>query len=101
MQNKETASGVPASSISIIFFLGLVSTLALVATLIVGMDYFYARVDQKVYERYLSVVDPRLTELHASEDALLETYGWVDKGEGVVRVPVERAKELVLEETGR
>lgn len=28
----------------------------------------------------------------------LSTYGWVDKEKGVVRLPVERAAELVIEE---
>jgi hypothetical protein len=27
----------------------------------------------------------------------LETYGWVDKEGGVVRIPIERAMDLVLE----
>ena len=37
-----------------------------------------------------------LIELRAREAALLSTYGWVDKGAGVVRLPVERAMELAL-----
>lgn len=32
----------------------------------------------------------------AHEDSLLSTYGWVVKEAGVVRIPVERAKELSL-----
>lgn len=32
----------------------------------------------------------------AREDSLLTTYGWVVKEAGVVRIPVERAKELSL-----
>ncbi|MCC7008128.1 MAG: hypothetical protein IT184_04880 [Acidobacteria bacterium] len=31
------------------------------------------------------------------EDASLSTYGWVDKAAGVVRLPIARAKTLVLE----
>jgi len=44
-------------------------------------------------------VDPLhdLAELHASEDALLESYGWVDRSVGVVRIPIERALELTAE----
>jgi hypothetical protein len=29
---------------------------------------------------------------------LINSYDWVDKGKGIVRIPVERAKELVLQE---
>lgn len=33
--------------------------------------------------------------LRRQEDALLESYGWVDRGTGVVRVPIDRAMELI------
>jgi hypothetical protein len=32
------------------------------------------------------------------EERLLTTYGWVDPAKGVVRLPIERAKELLLAE---
>lgn len=35
--------------------------------------------------------------LHAREDAILGSYGWVDRDTGVVRVPIEEAMRLVLE----
>jgi hypothetical protein len=38
-----------------------------------------------------------LKKYRAAEEAELRTYGWVDRPNGVVRVPVERAMELVLE----
>ena len=28
---------------------------------------------------------------------MLTTYGWVDKNAGTVRIPIDRAKELLLE----
>jgi hypothetical protein len=28
---------------------------------------------------------------------MLTTYGWMDQNAGVVRLPIERAKELILE----
>ena len=43
--------------------------------------------------------EPRenLTALRAEEDAILHSYGWVDRKGGIVRIPIERAMELVLE----
>lgn len=38
-----------------------------------------------------------LAALHAWEDRVLTTYAWVDRGAGVVRIPVDRAKALILE----
>jgi hypothetical protein len=40
-----------------------------------------------------------LRQLRASEDAVLNTYGWVDEKAGTVRVPIGRAMEL-LEQRG-
>ncbi len=36
-----------------------------------------------------------LHALHAQEDAVLNTYGWVDRKAGAVRIPVDRAMELL------
>ena len=38
-----------------------------------------------------------LAAFRAHEDQTLTTYGWVDRGAGVVRIPIERAKDLLLE----
>jgi hypothetical protein len=38
---------------------------------------------------------PRV-RLRAEEDAILTTYGWVDKDRGLVRVPIDRAMELLV-----
>jgi hypothetical protein len=37
-------------------------------------------------------------EFEAANAPLLNGYDWVDKEKGFVRIPVERAKELVLQE---
>jgi len=39
-----------------------------------------------------------LKTFRAGEDAILNSYGWVDPGKGIVRIPVERALELVAKE---
>ena len=38
-----------------------------------------------------------LREVRAQTTAAQTTYGWVDKQAGVVRLPIERAKQLILE----
>jgi len=38
-----------------------------------------------------------ITDIHAKEDLLLENYSWVDQSKGTVRIPIERAMELVAE----
>lgn len=38
-----------------------------------------------------------LTDMRRSEHDVLDSYGWVDRHEGVVHVPIERAIDLTLE----
>jgi len=38
-----------------------------------------------------------LETVRREEEALLNSYGWVQKEAGVVRIPIERAKKLLLE----
>ena len=47
-------------------------------------------------EPRLQVHAPKeLQEMRAAEDALLKNYGWVDQKAGIVRIPVDRAIELL------
>jgi hypothetical protein len=36
-----------------------------------------------------------IVDLHAREDLLLNNYSWVDQSQGKVRIPIERAMELI------
>ena len=38
-----------------------------------------------------------LAAFRAQEDAILSSYAWVDKEQGIVRIPVEEAMRLVVE----
>ena len=38
-----------------------------------------------------------LRNLREGEERTLTTYGWVDKNAGVVRIPIDQAKKLILE----
>jgi hypothetical protein len=47
---------------------------------------------------YLQTREPLgLERFREREDAILTTYGWVDQNNGIVRIPIERAKALLLE----
>jgi hypothetical protein len=47
---------------------------------------------------HLQLSPPRdLEQFRAREEAELNSYGWIDRTAGVVRVPIERAMELVLQ----
>jgi hypothetical protein len=38
-----------------------------------------------------------LRQFREKEDAILTTYDWIDKNAGTVRIPIDRAKALLLE----
>jgi hypothetical protein len=75
-------------------------------------QYFSAREARTVFTEYPLAAresrvppEPRLqtnprqdlSDLRAREDQLLNSYGWVDKNAGVVRIPIDRAMQLVVE----
>jgi hypothetical protein len=38
-----------------------------------------------------------IADLHAREDILLDNYTWVDQSKGTVRIPIERAMQIIAE----
>ena len=44
-------------------------------------------------------VNPRedLRELRAADDAVLNSYGWLDKANGIVRIPIDQAMKLTVQ----
>lgn len=42
-----------------------------------------------------------LQQLRQREDEQLGSYGWVSREQGIVRIPIDRAMELVIEESRR
>jgi ABC-type lipoprotein release transport system permease subunit len=45
------------------------------------------------------VVD--MVEMHATEEEALKNPGWIDKQKGIVRIPIDRAKEIVVQRGGK
>jgi len=39
-----------------------------------------------------------LAEMRKAEDRILSTYGWVDRAAGIVRLPIDRAMDLISKE---
>lgn len=91
---------------------GVVLVCFLVFVAIVGFAYLRSRDTTVPVD--LTKIDPadqwkytaqgrteRLAELRGKEQSAATTYGWVDQSAGVVRLPIERAMELVVAEQGR
>ncbi len=49
-------------------------------------------------EPRLQVTAPEdLKRYHTEQDAILKSYGWVDRDAGTVRIPIDRAMEILLQ----
>jgi len=96
------------------FGLGLFVVAVFLHLIVWGLfRYFDARESAKVTAEYPLAVsqgtrvppEPRLQiapredlqDLRAAEDAILNGYGWVDKNNGVVRIPIDEAMKLTLQ----
>jgi len=56
------------------------------------------RISRPSPEPRLQVDEVRdLLRLHEHEDSILNSYGWVDQKAGIVRIPIERAMDIVAQ----
>jgi hypothetical protein len=93
-----------------VFGLGLALTIALVMVLLGGLMVIYINLADRsdpeplpveseaevLHERDLPVGGAQLRQLRRTEEQGLATYG-IDTATGRIRIPIERAMELVLE----
>ena len=92
----------------VLFASSLVVAGIIVHFVVVGMFRHFAARRAFPTESRREFTGPRLVvnqaqdmeKLRASEDASLNSYGWVDREQGIVRIPIDRAIEL-LSETDR
>ena len=59
-------------------------------------EIFRAVFNQEISSKQLEHQSTELRELRAEEQAKLSRYRWVNRKEGVVRIPLDRARELTL-----
>ena len=78
----------------------LVGVLILVAILVWLRSWFFTGRREAMQKLVLSVENPVLLKLNEYEEAQLTTYGWADEEKGVVRIPIDRAMTLMVEEAG-
>ena len=78
------------------YAVGILGTFLIVALLVLAMRHYTQPAPvgaNRVEERYKFLQDQR-----AADAKSLSEYDWVDKDKGIVRLPVQRAMELTLQE---
>src|SRR5436190_19007943 len=78
------------------YAIGILGTFLIVSLLVLAMRHYTQPAPvgaNRVEERYKFLQDQRAADAKA-----LNEYDWVDKEKGIVRLPVQRAVELTLQE---
>ncbi len=74
-------------------------SVALLVAVVLGLQFYFDRVlEQQVYVQVLAPQSPVLAALRAREDEELHSYRYLDREKGIVRLPIERAMELLAAE---
>jgi hypothetical protein len=85
------------NAMGILLFTG--ATVVLFIAVVIGVTYYFNHVyERREYEQVLAPPSQQLKELHAREDQELTHYTYVDKAKGQVRIPLNRAMELLVKE---
>lgn len=86
----------PKQSTLTAYFVGLLGSFLIVAALVWAMKKYTQPPpigQTRVLER-----KKNLAELRAANDTALNEYGWIDQGKGVVRLKIEQAMKLTVQE---
>ena len=84
-----------------VFYTGVFSVVFLVVIIILLNEYFIITKEDVVYQQTLYPESEKLLQLQAREDSLLNSYGVIDDVNDIYRIPIERAMEKMVEETGK
>jgi hypothetical protein len=77
-------------------------TLVLLVVAVLALQYYYDRVlEEQVFVKVQEPVAQTLVDLRAREDEELHAYRYLDREKGTVRLPIERAMELLASEAAQ
>jgi hypothetical protein len=78
---------------------GIISAILLFVVIVVLQAYFYSAEQAELQKKVYSQPYQELQKLDADQLELLNSYGWVSEADGVARIPIDRAMELVAAES--
>jgi len=77
---------------------GIISAILLFVIIVVLQAFFYRAEQGELERKVYSQPYQALQQLDANQLELLNSYGWISEAEGTVRVPIDRAMELIAAE---
>ncbi len=78
---------------------GVISAIALFVIIVLLQTWFYKAEED---ERYRKVYSQPYQELQKTDNEQMEqlgSYGWVSENDGVAHIPIDRAMEIIAQET--
>jgi hypothetical protein len=67
-----------------------------------GLQYYYDRVlEEQVFVKVQEPVSQTLVDVRTREDEALHSYRYLDRDKGTIRLPIERAMELLAAESAQ
>lgn len=78
--------------------MGFVSAIVVFAAIVAAQAIYGHYVTQEILRKEIAVPDVQANDVLHQQQGKLAQYGWVDRSQGVVAIPIERAMELVVVE---
>ena len=77
-------------------------TLVLLVVCLLALQYYFDRVlEEQVFVKVQEPVSQTLVDVRTREDEALHSYRYLDRDKGSIRLPVERAMELLAAESAQ
>ena len=74
-------------------------TLLVIASIFALQAYFFRVEKSEMEDKIVDRLPGELLEMKEQQQALLSSYGWIDREAGIVAIPIDRAMEIVVEES--
>jgi hypothetical protein len=94
MEEKE------AINTPLVVVIGLVSVILLFTIIVALQAVYYNFEGRERADKVYSQVYQEAARLRADQEAELNSYSWIDRDDGVVGIPINRAIELAAREIG-
>ena len=97
-QTPEVSEDPKSSPLAVI---GVISAVLLIVIIVWLQAIFYRYEDAELRRKLYDQVPEELARLRAEQQEALYSYRWIDEKRGVVSIPIDRAMDLIAEESGR
>jgi hypothetical protein len=83
-------------------YIGLAVSVVVIVLTIIFLDELFVMTTEDIrHEQYANATNPVLSDTRARSEHNLSTYEWADSTNDIVRIPIERAMMLMVEEAAQ